>query len=1041
MNNSILIIDKRNREDALIAKLSKAISNIGNTSQAISLLHYNFKHKQYERLDSSGQWQKIEQPVQVSVRLRHDSDMEPADMPRGLLSIRYSGYSGGIPSQTHDTLGFEYGIPHGISSKEEEAKVAFVDQWASELIQFLISGNVPIFLTKWTFNAILEKALLEKLSTFSLIDVSYRRLNEDNGEGEAINIAPFQPNIFQIFSSNSITSELDTEINEFEEKLKINIHELTEIKDEYRQKEIEEKINAIRKKIKEIEHKQIEKIENANNYDFIGPNAKGVNLKFRFTPPLKVLIIWPGDINHQKILSKLGGSSYHYRHDAFKKITTVTTEADLNNLVDLSEYDFAILPAELRWKDTQYLTDLHGVNVAGQLRHMRFAGITLLASMAPTYIAYHLQKETIKKWNEADKKGRNQDLEVLNMGFTYVWDISGSELSGAEHLSENIRQDAKASWKNLQNDQKVELEAFIENSYGQHMSPGRLADVIYSLLSAGKLSAVIHEYRRTTQDTDKIQSITQAAKYALASIEYIVDPLKIPDLKKLAQHIIEEIEKTKGNLREARIILEERRKDFETLLPYSKSGEENRQQDYNRGWGILLLEDDIDTVEQISKLLLKYNIPKWHARNSIDAIKILQKDYAGELHHPPSDENNGQSLARNFIRVVLADIRLQNLTKESSRWDIMQGYEFVDKVNSSMSNFVTTVILTQQEQRILRRSSAINPIWFPKSILRGEGNQELFMEKVLELGEQKTPPIPDSELWRNGYLHIHQYPFAVYYKQYRIDLRYLDNEQWVNNAARLFFKLWLCSENLGLNEEVEKIQLSIRNQFRGIQITDGITRNLRQEKILPLFRAKLAARRAALTIGEYIIYNDIEISEIENRITDLKIEFEQLLEHKRLEKNYVKEINAIQEKMNKIILEIKDLEAKSKIVNSETPESDIEDRKNEFEKLKLVAQKYKTRKNTNREFINTEDEQEYEKRFNNLQDEKKMFLNDVIFKILFFVRNFRLPELAEMDDDIDRILLNRHLGLDGKPQNWSNENNLLLEERAWLQSMRQSGWE
>lgn len=535
-------------------------------------------------------------------------------------------------------------------------------------------------------------------------------------------------------------------------------------------------------------------------------------------------------------------------------ITHYQNEADIK-LCSFNNFDLIIIPAELKWTDSYSFTDYWGISLAAKLRREGFDGLIILPSIVPILVVGQIldQLNTMTQ----QKPTINFDFDVVQTGFTYLWDISIDGKGGCTQLNTEVRENRLQQWQSFNDEQIQELEV-IKSKKLFKIPQKKLLDLKDYLLPSGKLGHFFHEFQNNAMSENK-EITLKVAQELFDKIQQIVKPQHRKDVNELSKLIRKKANESLETEREIYQEVIETRGKIEKWMPETEGtviniSEPTSNQNY---FGVLLVEDNEESKNIIQGILESQNIKYWSTENPETALEWLRLDALGCLTHGNADEKEKPA----FIRVAIVDIRL--VTK-NGRWQLLQGYDFIDRVHK-MSNFITCIALTQKERLMIQFSQPANVTWFPKSILRLSSMKELFIKKIIELGKKDwNEIIPNVALWTTGYLN-HKHPFRTYYKQHRMSNSYHRLEGEINEVANNLVELWDMltagspKDPIIYHQEIKKKKDAIEAKIPKGNLTTGILSDISMEEF-GLFHAKLAARRAAIYIASR--YQDNEYCEI-----------------------------------------------------------------------------------------------------------------------------------------------------------------------------------
>jgi CheY-like chemotaxis protein len=494
------------------------------------------------------------------------------------------------------------------------------------------------------------------------------------------------------------------------------------------------------------------------------------------------------------------------------------------------QYDLAILPAELTWTSEHNRSDIWGIAAAAALRRRGFRGLIVLESPLPARITQLMRSE------------QTTYFDLLRTGYTYVWDTSGQKDGGVSSLPVEKQTEASEAWKIFSDDQMAELKEFGENAKPQ-MSEAYLREVQDLLTPTGKFSSLFHDYKKYVVKQDKEITIEETAKF-WNDVSPLMAAAHAGELERLQaefEQLRRKEDSTEGQLYD--FVIQNRNKLESWLLDSGQAQTSINIGEMKSSGGVLVLEDDEKTMSQICKLLEDNQILYWKAKNSEDALEKLRADKEGQLQHSHFQGNNAPA---NSIKVVLVDIRLE---RPSGRWQLSQGYDFIDQVQNTTDHYVSCIAFTQKERSMMRSAKVA---WLPKSVLRDNTLSGILIDKIQELAEKNfEASLPDTALWIKGYTAVHDHSYSVYMKRHRMDTLYKSLEASINEVCDDMLKYWHLLDE-GNNEDIEKQQAlisSIEKTYSKKRIGDGIRGSKEAKEQRDLFIGKLMARRAALTIA------------------------------------------------------------------------------------------------------------------------------------------------------------------------------------------------
>lgn len=180
-------------------------------------------------------------------------------------------------------------------------------------------------------------------------------------------------------------------------------------------------------------------------------------------------------------------------------------------------------------------------------------------------------------------------------------------------------------------------------------------------------------------------------------------------------------------------------------------------------WKILFLDDQLDGLKKVFKVLDKENIEYDKATNVLEAQTIINKDEA------------------NKVTVVVSDFRLYD---ENSQHQKLQGYDFLEWL-AVQNRYNALVALSGLSTKFLFdsfRKKSINVKVYSKNAVI-DGGAKFFVEELLQLGDLQYTAltnVPKSDGWK---------PIRKFYTYHRNNKDYYANEENINSNALKIIKI------------------------------------------------------------------------------------------------------------------------------------------------------------------------------------------------------------------------------------------------------------
>lgn len=251
-----------------------------------------------------------------------------------------------------------------------------------------------------------------------------------------------------------------------------------------------------------------------------------------------------------------------------------------------------------------------------------------------------------------------------------------------------------------------------------------------------------------------------------------------------------------------------------------------------RGWQVLLLDDNPDGIRTVINMLEKYGVVVDEYKDVIDALKAIEENEKAV--------KEGKKMLP--ITVVISDYRLY--VPGTKHHQTMQGYDFLLKTSDpSKHDLRALVALSGLSRSFLlesfRKYNCRVEVYAKEDILISDKATQVFTEDIIQLGEQNYQALlsrPKVGKW-DGVLK----PFYVAYRQ---SADYDEVERQIRMEAKGYA---LYVEHI-LKDKSDKTRL----QMPGLEPFKGLTTKLvdkNNKPILnhmPIFKKIMIARRIAI---------------------------------------------------------------------------------------------------------------------------------------------------------------------------------------------------
>lgn len=296
------------------------------------------------------------------------------------------------------------------------------------------------------------------------------------------------------------------------------------------------------------------------------------------------------------------------------------------------------------------------------------------------------------------------------------------------------------------------------------------------------------------------------------------------------------------------------------LLSYtSASNEKDIPPTSKRNWGLLVLEDEIDTIKNFISILKNKGITNIITTAEVKiAENIIKED----------KENN--------ICVVIADYRLYEPGRNNKKTQPKQGYDFLVELAKS-DRFNTLVALSSLSKLTLLnsfRNYNTRVKVFSKDDLLDTTGANILAEEILSYGDEtfeSLMSLPSKESWNKQTRNPEWISIKPFYICFRNAANYNETERYISETAKLIISQveYIISYN---NDELKLISYitKIKDGTLTAKMGNKSATNLRDFEV---FVNKMIARRVFFclyfmkgldvkTITAILKYGNFDISNI-----------------------------------------------------------------------------------------------------------------------------------------------------------------------------------
>lgn len=525
--------------------------------------------------------------------------------------------------------------------------------------------------------------------------------------------------------------------------------------------------------------------------------------------PLKVIIFWdtPTFFSSEKI--KPSSLEYLIQIDPIvgklrrsentisiidNHIEIISSEEKFWNLIktqEISNFDVLIINSE-KPHANKTLSNFLGINYLAIIRNFGFKGIAFLLTANLEAI--------LKRWNE---------FPILKANYSFIYDLSKRDIRSS------VINKQEEDWERILSYQKLK------------MSSRYLEDVKKHLINKfGQLHEIHHFYKGQIM---KIENTIGFIDDTFKTIKILIPDKKHSKLNDICERIKENFV-LKGSKESARTAFKSEYDEIKKLIPKKQELNDEKLLQRKRNWKVLLLEDSLEDAKKIVEFLKENGLNVLHCTNVLDAESEIEFDVSNE------------------IRVAIADIRL---TDENGRWQIFQGYDFINYVYNS-NHFLSIIAITNKKGLILSNAEKQGKVfyrWFSKEKLYDATGKNEFLNLIISLGDE-VPFIPSLDIWHEKKDNFHEYPLKVYYKKYRIDGNYQLWEDEIHRATTVIWKT--VKQKIQKKKDVSINKLIIENLPSNLQ---ALMKSKELKNDLVHFKNLLKARRILIALADIKVIN------------------------------------------------------------------------------------------------------------------------------------------------------------------------------------------
>ena len=355
---------------------------------------------------------------------------------------------------------------------------------------------------------------------------------------------------------------------------------------------------------------------------------------------------------------------------------------------------------------------------------------------------------------------------------------------------------------------------------------GLIGEIIHN--AENKVPGVLNHHN--LEKNKKLEQVFQILEDSLDDIcsllNYRTDMLSVK--KEVIYHFKQKVEKD-GNLDEAKTFLSQYREQLQALAQDTEVPA--TPMFLERGWKILLLDDDPDGIKEIIKNLKKYGVVIDVYKDALEATKAIEeneKAVENKKKIPP-------------ITVVISDYRLY--IPGTKRHQPLQGYDFLLQTSDpSQHDLKALVALSGLNRSFLlesfRKYNCRVEVYAKADIITSDRAAQVFAENIIQLGEENYQALLSKP---RGKWKTDKKPFYVAYRQ---SADYAEAEYQIRIKARNYVDV--VRHILNDRSNSNHLQMPGLDTFSDLSTSLSKNVKLSFSEKMEIFQKLLIARRIAI---------------------------------------------------------------------------------------------------------------------------------------------------------------------------------------------------